>query len=143
MIVLSRSYYSDCTLGRLFAFGFSCHTIELPWRGNNSSTDYKKASCIPEGQYNYRVALSPRLGVPVIWIDGVPDRTAIQIHPANYTRQLLGCAAVGDGIQDINKDGTPDVTNSQKTFARLLAAIPEKGIITIRTADLPGLGAYK
>jgi hypothetical protein len=142
-MILMRAYYSDCTLGRLFTVGFSCHTLELPWRGNNSDEDYRKASCIPEGQYNYRVALSPRLGVPVIWIDGVPDRTAIQIHPGNYTRQLLGCAAVGESIKDLNLDGTPDVTNSQKTFERLLAVIPEKGIITIKTASQPGVGVYK
>ena len=143
MIVISRAYYSDCTLGRLFTVDFSCHTLELPWRGNNSSTDFRKASCIPEGTYSYRVAMSPRLGRLVIWVDNVPGRTAIQLHPGNYTSNILGCCLVGDGVRDINKDGTPDVTNSTVIFNALLAAIPAQGQITFRTATIPGSGVFK
>ena len=138
MIVISRAYYSDCTLGRLFAFGFSCHTLELPWLGNAPNV-----SCIPEGEYDYRVALSPRLRRNVIWIDGVQGRTAIQIHPGNYTSQIQGCILPGNGIQDINKDGTPDVINSGATFDNLLKLIPESGKIVFRTANQPGKGVYK
>lgn len=138
MIEISRAYYSDCTLGRLITVGFKCHTLELPWLGNEPNK-----SCIPEGEYNYRVALSPRLQRNVIWIDGVPERSAIQIHTGNYTSQILGCVLVGDGVQDINKDGTPDVINSGKTFDLLLKSIPERGRIIFRTASLLGEGVYK
>lgn len=132
MITISRAYYSDCTLGRLFIVDFSCHTLELPWLGNEPDK-----SCIPEGVYNYRVALSPRLGRDVIWVDGVQGRSAIQLHPGNYTSQILGCCLVGDGVADINKDGTPDVTNSGATFDKLLKLIQRTGKIQFTEAKKP------
>lgn len=137
MITISRAYYSDCTLGRLLMVGFSCHTLELPWLGNEP-----ERSCIPEGVYDYRVALSPRLKRDVIWIDGVEGRSAIQIHQGNYTSQILGCCLVGDGMQDINKDGTPDVTNSGATFDKLLKLIPRQGKIQFTSASNP-YGVYR
>ena len=137
MITISRAYYHDCTIGRLFLVGFSCHTLELPWLGNEPDK-----SCIPEGVYDYRVALSPRLKRDVIWIDGVPGRSAIQIHPGNYTSQIQGCCLVGDGVADINKDGTPDVTNSGATFDKLLKLIPRAGKIQFTSAAKP-FGVFK
>lgn len=136
-ITISRAYYSDCTLGRLFIVGFSCHTLELPWLGNEPDK-----SCIPEGVYDYRAAYSDRAKRDVIWIDGVEGRTAIQVHPGNYTSQILGCCLVGDGVQDINKDGTPDVTNSGATFDKLLKLIPKRGKIQFTQASKP-FGVYK
>lgn len=137
--VISRGYYSDCTLGRLFVpKKFSCSTLELPYKGNEPDK-----SCIEEGLYRYRKAPSPRLrGRIVIWIDGVPGRSSIQIHPANYVFDILGCIAVGDGHVDINKDGMPDVTNSGVTFEKLLESIPDTGWVRIRTATQPGQGVY-
>lgn len=137
MITVSRAYYHDCTLGRLFIVGFSCHTLELPWLGNQP-----EKSCIPEGVYDYRVSYSPARGKEVVWIDGVPERTAIQVHSGNYTSQVLGCCLVGDGVADINKDGTPDVTNSGATFDRLLKLIPKAGKIQFTQANKP-YGVYK
>ena len=136
-IAISRAYYSDCTLGRLFIVGFSCHTLELPWLGNEPDK-----SCIPEGVYDYRVAYSDRAKRDVIWIDGVEGRTAIQVHPGNYTSQILGCCLVGDGVADINKDGTPDVTNSGDTFDKLLKLIPKRGKIQFTQANKP-FGVYR
>ena len=137
MLTISCAYYSDCTLGRLFSGGFSRHTLELPYLGNEPDE-----SCIPEGLYDYRVATSPRLQHDVIWIDGVKGRSAIQIHPGNYTSQILGCCLVGDGVQDINKDSTPDVINSGKTFAALLKSIPRTGKIQFTSAAKP-YGVYR
>jgi hypothetical protein len=137
MIVVSRAYYSDCTLGRLFLVGFSCHTLELPWLGNEPNK-----SCIPEGAYDYRISHSPARGRDVIWIDGVDGRAAIQIHPGNYTSQIQGCCLVGDGVQDINKDGTPDVINSGVTFDKLLKLIPKAGKIQFTEAKKP-YGVYR
>lgn len=138
-IVIARAYYSDCTLGRLLvtATGWRCFTLELPWRGNAASV-----SAVPEGLYPYRVATSPRTGKPVIWIDNVPERTAIQIHPANYTRQIEGCTAVGDSVRDLDGDTVPDVTNSEATLYKLLAKIPDTGWIRFITAEPPGRGVY-
>lgn len=137
MITISRAYYSDATLGRLFTVGFSCHTLELPWLGNEPNK-----SCIPEGVYDYHIAHSLARGRDVIWIEGVDDRSAIQIHHGNYTSQILGCCLVGDGVQDINKDGTPDVINSGATFDKLLKSIPKRGKIQFTQANKP-FGVYK
>ncbi len=139
-IVILRAYYHDCTLGRLMVPGkFHCSTLELPYLGNETNK-----SCFEEGLYRYRKAPSPRLrGRIVIWVDSVPGRSSIQIHPANFVFDILGCIAVGDGHVDINKDGIPDVTNSGATFERLLASIPDTGWIRVGTANQPGQGVYK
>lgn len=138
-LTLLRAHFNDCTIGRLRVKGYRGYiaALELPWRGNVNFT-----SCIPPGRYRYRVAWSPRAGRNVIWIDGVPDRENIQIHPGNFTSQINGCALVGDGIRDIDGDGIPDVTNSGPTLDKILDHIPAEGWITIREADKPGGGVY-
>jgi hypothetical protein len=62
----------------------------------------------------------------VIEYQDVPNRTYIQIHEGNFTRQLLGCQAVGNGIKWLDADSILDVTNSGKTFTRLMKALPNK-----------------
>lgn len=130
-ITVFRAYFPDCTLGRLYVNGITayCATLELPWLQNATSK-----SCIPEGIYNYRVAMSPSRKKLVIWIDNVPNRTAIQIHEGNFTRQIEGCVAVGLGIKDINKDGVPDVTESVSAFSALISSIKSTGTIEFKTA---------
>lgn len=130
-MIITRLYHPKFTMGVLETVGFRCFTLELPWKGNEQDI-----SCIPEGIYKYRVALSPRRGSDVIWVDGVPDRTAIQLHPANYLRQLLGCTAVGDGFADFDKDGVPEITNSGATFKQLMRLIPPTGTITYRGSSI-------
>lgn len=136
-ISVLRAYYSDCTLSRVFTKSMNCFLLELPWLGNAVSI-----SCIPEGVYPYRKAWSEANQREVIWIDEVPDRTLIQLHPANYTSQLEGCGATGEGIIHINQDTIPDVTASTEAFEKLMAAIPRTGTIRIGLAEKPGKGVY-
>lgn len=137
MITISRTYYSDCTLGRLFIVGFSCHTLELPYLGNEPNK-----SCIEPGVYDYRVAYSDRWQRDVIWIDGVEGRTAIQGHPANKVEDLLGCFAVGDSVVSMTNSKSPCVANSRATFDRLLKLIPRTGKIQFTSAAKP-YGVYR
>ena len=130
MIMVLRAYFEDCTISRLRVGEFQCMGLELPWLGNNPNV-----SCIPCGEYPYRVALSPARGVAVVWVDNVPERTSIQLHPGNYTSQLRGCLAVGKAVTDLNNDGTLDVTDSQATFTKFMEAIPAKGIIRFRSEE--------
>lgn len=110
----------DCTLGRLFFGDFKCFTLELPWLNNQPNI-----SCIPAGTYKAKKHISPSLG-QVIHILDVEGRTWIYIHKGNFTRQIKGCVLVGDGIKYVDKDDIPDVTNSEKAFDGLMAALPDE-----------------
>ena len=126
MITLDRWYQDDVTLGRLKIEGFQCFTLELPWLGNK-----KNISCVPEGRYEYFLRQSSKNGT-VLELKNVKDRTNIQIHSANFTRQIKGCIAVGSGIKWLDDDTIPDVTSSKATLSKLLIEAGEFGFIDIR-----------
>ena len=56
----------------------------------------------------------------------VPQRAGIRIHSANFTRQLLGCIALGDLLKDLDADGTTDILHSGKTVEEFEAIMEEK-----------------
>ena len=117
---IDRKYFDDCTLGRLTYKEFQCFTLELPWLDNQTNI-----SCIPAaGAYKGEKYKSNANG-DCIAIINVVDRTHIQIHSANYTRQIKGCIAVGESIKFLDGDTIPDVTNSKNTLKALLAVLPE------------------
>lgn len=120
MIVLSTWMNADCTLGRLQCGDFRCFTLELPWRDNQRSI-----SCIPAGVYSAGLYQSPRHGMVVLF-DDVPNRSMIEIHAGNYTRQIEGCVLVGDSIRYLDGDSVPDVTNSRATLLDLLSLLPDR-----------------
>lgn len=105
---------------------FECFTLELPWKDNQ-----RRISCIPEGEYKAIKHRSPKFGDSV-WIQNVPNRNEILIHPANYVRQLLGCIAVGDSLRDIDGDGLEDVTNSRNTMNKILALLPKNFDVVVK-----------
>lgn len=98
-LLLKRAYDPKGTNGVLTMDGMEiCSTIELPWLNNQS-----KISCIPEGEYR----LVKRFSLAHSWhieILGVPNRSLILFHPANYAlKELQGCIApvnrlIGAGI---------------------------------------------
>ena len=78
-VELRRERMSDHgTEGLLIAPGFSCYTLELPWRENISNI-----SCIPIGDYKCELRRSPRMGL-TYWIKKVPKREFILIHSGNF-----------------------------------------------------------
>lgn len=99
------------TLGILTMQGFTAKTLELPELNN-----LPNISCIPKGSYTVKYNFSPRLLKYTYEIQGVPNRTGIRIHSANYYYELLGCIALGNDLQDINHDGKLDTTNSKATI---------------------------
>ena len=105
---------------------FECFTLELPWKDNQ-----RRVSCIPEGEYKAIKHHSPKFGNSV-WIQDVPNRSEILIHPANYVRQLLGCIAVGSDLKDIDSDGLEDTTNSRNTMDKLLSFLPKSFDVQIK-----------
>jgi len=126
MITIKRWYHNDCTLGRLsLPSGFQCFTLELPWLENEPNV-----SCIPKGTYKAFKRVSSRNG-NVFELRNVPQRTSIQCHSGNYTRQIQGCILVGSSITFLDSDTIPDVTNSKQTLDKLLALLPGEFEVTL------------
>lgn len=100
-------------------------TMELGWNDNK-----KRVSCIPKGTYNVVARYSEKYKNHFHILD-VPNRDFILIHPANYSRQLLGCIAPGAAHVDIDKDGLKDVTSSKDTMQKILTIMPNKFKLTI------------
>lgn len=88
-LALYRSYFPEGTNGDLYIDGvFQCHTIELPWFNNQ-----QQHSCIPEGTYMLQHRWNQKFG-PHLLVTGVPERSAILVHPANNAlKELRGCIA--------------------------------------------------
>lgn len=125
---IDRKYYHDCTISRVTGFGMMFMMLELPDLGNAPNV-----SCIPEGTYTVRKRMSPSKGYVVLEYVDVPNRTFIQIHTGNFTRQILGCQLTGDGVKDINGDGVLDVTNSEKVFNELMSKTPDEFQVRIHS----------
>jgi hypothetical protein len=129
MITLQRIRKRRQTVGVLRVDGWSCYTLELPWRDNE-----RRESCIPPApggdpviyqahQYN-----SPRYG-PTLWVRGVEGRSEILVHAGNFLSDTEGCILVGSELTDLDGDSVTDVTVSQATLDALLSRAP-------RVADL-------
>jgi hypothetical protein len=116
------------TLGTFNVIGasFSGVTMELPYKDNQH-----RISCIPPGVYTVIKRNSPKYGYH-FHVTDVPNRDMILIHSANYSRQLLGCIAVGAGNVDIDKDGLIDVTASRLTLEKLYQIMPQTFKLTIK-----------
>ena len=101
---------------------FECVGLELPWKNNEH-----QISCIPATVYNCeKVKATANIPYEHISITNVDGRSGVCIHKANYVRQLKGCICVGDKHTDINGDKQVDVTNSGKTFDKLMSILPDK-----------------
>ena len=113
-------YAANATYGRI-TDGANAHvyeTLELPWLNNA-----RKVSCIPLGEYACHRRWSPRHHIDLFEIGGVEGRTAIEIHPANFSRELLGCVALGMTRADIDHDGIDDVTRSKEAFGKWMQSL--------------------
>jgi len=104
---------NNCTMGYLIADSkIICYTLELPWKDNASNI-----SCIPVGTYNGILRYDKTDGWR-IQLENVPNRTGVQIHMGNYTRQIEGCILVG---ADAKIDNCT-VLNSSTAYSKLKEA---------------------
>jgi hypothetical protein len=80
LVYLLRFKTSDQgTEGMLITLdGFTCKTLELPWRDNQRSI-----SCIPPGEYHCKIRHSNKFG-KTYWVTEVPSRSYILIHSGNF-----------------------------------------------------------
>ena len=116
------------TIGTLDFGLFRCLTLELPWLDNE-----RNISCIPEGKYKASKYNSYKNGAVILLAD-VPDRSYIQIHAGNYTRDVEGCILVGNSIKYLDEDSVLDVTNSLSTLRKLLTRLPDEFVVSITRA---------
>ena len=127
-LIIKRIHYrDDCTLSCVIYGDFIFKMLELPDKGNQ-----KNISCIPEGIYQAKKRISPGKGYQVIEYINVPNRTYIQMHRGNYTRQLLGCQLPGVEFIDLDHDGIPDITSTKDTLEELLLLLPDRFTIEIK-----------
>lgn len=70
--------------------------IELSWRNNQNDI-----SCIPEGVYICQPYNSPTKG-DVYLLGNTGSRKMIEMHPANFASELLGCLAPGMDFGKLN-----------------------------------------
>ncbi len=129
MIELLRDYHDDRTLGYMtLESGARLATIERPWLNNQPMV-----SCIPEGVYKIHLRESSVINRTTHgkylhgWeVTGVPNRSFIMIHIANFPHELEGC--IGVGLKHGMLDREMAVRQSGAAFDLLmheLAARPE------------------
>jgi len=133
---LTRLYCNEYTRGKLTVDnGFTCDTLELPWRNNAS-----QVSCIPVGTYKVIPRTSPKYGNH-LHVTGVNGRDLILIHWGNYagsvnpktgTPDIKGCILVGYGYADLDGDGLPEIVRSKDAFKALMLACPNGFELTIK-----------
>lgn len=78
--------------------------IELPWRANKPNL-----SCIQVGTYQASVVKSIHFGFDVYLLRGIPGRSNIELHPANWAgdttlgwySDLLGCMSPGYEVGEL------------------------------------------
>ena len=66
--------------------GSSYDTIELLWKNN-----MPRVSCIPDGEYSFKTDYSNNKQRQVIELEGVPNRSQIQLHVATKASDIAGC----------------------------------------------------
>jgi hypothetical protein len=121
MIIVQRVKKTvDGILGmlRLDFDSFTCFTVE----------NLKLA--IPAGIYNVSFQWSKRFDRMTPHID-VPGRTYIEIHEANYPKELEGCIGVGSCIDN------DAVNNSKTTDIKLESILKGKENLRIQIIDIP------
>lgn len=108
-----------------------CHTLELPWRDNA-----RGVSCIPAGTYTCQRRHSEHFQCEVFEITGVPGRSDVLLHPANFTSELRGCVALGTSFADLNGDGVKDLAASRVAFTAFMGRMRGVNGFTLSIADV-------
>lgn len=93
-------------------------SLERGWKNNQ-----KNISCVPTGEYPLVLEYSPKFKQDLWELKKVPKRAECKFHAANYWYELNGCIALGEKVEDINKDGYPDITKSKKTMREFHKAL--------------------
>lgn len=145
-LIQTRYDYSElATSGSIEGLQAPVYTVELPWNGNKDND-----SCVPDGYYELVPYFSPKhkrwtwcLHNPELGIYAFDNmipaeekgraRAFIEIHPANYSWELLGCIGPGLGRGQAVNPHTgktePCVWNSGAAFSLIVQALAPDGDI--------------
>lgn len=115
MILHRLTQTPDATFGQLIGKDGTPlgDTLELPWKDNQHA-----ASCIPAGTYLCTRYKSPKHGYDVWLLNGVPNRSMVEIHIGNTVHDTDGCILVGSAFGWVN--GQHGVTGSGAAFRKLM-----------------------
>ncbi len=93
-VTIDRKYSgASCTSGYIEIDGkIIAYTVELPWNGNKPLI-----SSIPVGSY-YGFLRYDKSDRWRIQLEGVPNRSGVQIHTGNTTDDTEGCILIGTGL---------------------------------------------
>lgn len=89
-----------------------CRTLERLFDG---------VPVIPVGTWTCRRRISPHFGYAVFELVDVPGHDYLEIHIANWERQLEGCIAVGKALGLSNQDHPTMLMNSAAAFKSFMA----------------------
>lgn len=126
---------TDAMLGTLTINDRTLYTLELPWIPIDvAPCGHPDTSCIPAGDYQLVrhdtlkhphtfAFVNPALCVYHSEVPaGTVGRTECLLHSANWTRQLLGCCALGR--ERTFEGGLPMVANSVSAIQAFQALVP-------------------
>lgn len=115
--------------------------VSLPWANNKPGI-----SCAPEGEYESVPYDSPKHGETIVLVNPALHiyfdkhdtkdplaRDKIELHPANWPRQLNGCEAPGVAVARFEHEGW-GVTHSRRTMERLRARWKDRKNVIVRIA---------
>lgn len=136
-VVMYTRSYADRTLGNLYvrkrgAQVYSCHTLELPWKDNAN-----EVSCVPAGIYTIELEHSAAFRMKLWELKGVPGRSEVKVHAANFPGQLKGCIGTATRLKDIDHDGKLDAESSRLALKGFMDAMGSavRSRITIISLD--------
>ncbi len=91
----------EYTIGRLTVGDrYLCDTLEPTWRNlKGGARKIKGRTAIPEGRYPMVVTYSQKFERWLPLILGVPNFTAIRIHPGNTVTDTEGCILIGQNLK--------------------------------------------
>jgi hypothetical protein len=118
------------TLGVLVGDKIMLSTLELPWLNNKQNESCIPLNCFQPHKKIYNP--DPYIVVPRtskkfkkhFHVTGVENRSYILFHTLNYHYQTEGCIGLGTYVKDIDGDGIPDLSYSQKAMNELLKHYP-------------------
>lgn len=82
---------------------------------------------IPPGSFRGFRRWSNANKATVVGVD-VPNRTNIEIHPADWAKQLLGCIATGGSMDSERAFADSD---NRAAFQKVMAVVPESFTVLV------------